>query len=359
MLLYDLNEIGERITLYGVIVLAILLASSLIALLLSSKLRSLIATPISHLAQAATSVSETRDYSIRARKLSGHELGVLVDTFNEMLARVQRRDDELKQALRAREEALVETQQARDSLKETNENLARSNEDLERFAFVASHDLQEPLRMITTYAQLLIKTYRGDLDPDAGMFVDNIVQGTKRMRELLVDLLAYTEIRSRLDEPVELVDLNLVLDKVKENLRASIDATGAMVIADRMPSVAGYEGHFIPLFQNLIGNAIKYRGVEAPSVVISVEDRGGQYQFAVADNGIGIDPEYHERIFEVFRRLHGKKIPGTGIGLSICQRVVERYGGRIWVESQEGRGSKFLFTLSRAAAAGAASGKES
>jgi signal transduction histidine kinase len=343
VLLYDLGEIPERITLYGEIVLAILLASSVIALLISSRLRALIATPISRLAQAATSVSETRDYSIRAPKLSGDELGVLVDEFNEMLERIQLRDEELKQALA--------------SLKSTNENLARSNEDLERFAFVASHDLQEPLRMITTYAQLLVKTYRGELDPDASMFVDNIVQGTKRMRELLIDLLAYTEIRSRTDEPVEAVDLNCVLEKVRENLKAAIDASGATIISERLPTLPGYEGHFIPLLQNLIGNAIKYRSDQPPVIAISVERAGGEYQFAVVDNGIGIDPEYHERIFEVFRRLHGKKIPGTGIGLSICQRVVERYGGRIWVESREGRGSKFVFTLPRAGAASAASGE--
>ncbi len=357
-LLYDLGEIAERITLYGEIVLVILLASSVIALLISSKLRNLIAIPISHLARAATSVSETRDYSIRAQKLSGDELGLLVDAFNEMLARIQRRDDELKRALRAREEALVETQDARDSLKNTNENLARSNEDLERFAFVASHDLQEPLRMITTYAQLLIKTHRGELDPDASLFVDNIVQGTRRMRELLIDLLAYTEIRSGGEEPMEAVDLNLVLQKVKENLKASIDATGAMIVSGPLPTLSGYEGHFIPLFQNLIGNAIKYRSGEVPSIAIQVDDLGDRYQFSIVDNGIGIDPEYHERIFEVFRRLHGKKIPGTGIGLSICQRVVERYGGRIWVESREGRGSRFIFTLPRVSAAAAASGKE-
>uniref|UniRef100_Q028L5 histidine kinase n=1 Tax=Solibacter usitatus (strain Ellin6076) TaxID=234267 RepID=Q028L5_SOLUE len=343
VLLYDLGEIPERITLYGEIVQAILLASSVIALLISSRLRALIATPISRLAQAATSVSATSDYSIRAQKLSGDELGVLVDEFNQMLERVQLRDQELKQAL--------------DSLKSTNESLARSNEDLERFAFVASHDLQEPLRMITTYAQLLVKTHRGELDPDASMFVENIVEGTKRMRELLIDLLAYTEIRTRSGEPLAAVDLNVVLDKVKENLKAAIDGSGATIVAERLPTVPGYEGHFIPLLQNLIGNAIKYRGDQPPVIAISVEKVAGNFQFAVVDNGIGIDPEYHERIFEVFRRLHGKKIPGTGIGLSICQRVVERYGGRIWVESREGRGSKFLFTLPRGDAAIAASGE--
>lgn len=202
--------------------------------------------------------------------------------------------------------------------------------------------------MITTYTQLLLKTHPAEFDSDSTLFVENIVQGTKRMRELLIDLLNYTEIRSHSDEPVAPVDLQMVLQKVLDNLKGVIDANRAVITSDPLPRVAGAEGHFIPLFQNLIGNAIKYRGSDPPRIRISVKDSPEEFRFAVSDNGIGIDPEYHERIFEVFRRLHGKKIPGTGIGLSICQRVVERYGGRIWVESQTGRGATFIFTLPHA-----------
>ena len=198
--------------------------------------------------------------------------------------------------------------------------------------------------MITAYSQLLIKSHAGEFTGEASTFVDNIVSGTTRMRELLSDLLAYTEIRSRDEEPLELVDLNAVLEDVRQNLKASIDESGAEVTSERLPVVRAYRAHFQPLFQNLIGNAIKYRSARPPRIHVSVQEKDGELQFSVSDNGIGIEPEYHKQIFEVFRRLHGRKIPGTGVGLAICQRVVERYGGRIWVESQPGVGSTFVFT---------------
>jgi PAS domain S-box-containing protein len=598
VLLYDLGEISERARLYGQTVLIILLVSSLVAFLISSRLRSIIAEPISGLANAARRVSETRDYSIRARKVSEDELGALADGFNEMLTRIQSQDSELRKALLAQEAALRKSQEIRDSLRTTlasigdavistdasgrvvfvnpvaqsmlglaeadivdkhldevfqivnefsrarvaspvtevlrngkivgmanhtillakdgreipiddsgapirdesgaiqgtvlvfrdvtarrradetsrllasivqssddaifskdlngvvtswnsgaeqifgfpaqdmigqpisvifppdrsdelasimqrighgeriehyqtirrtkngerlnvsltispmqdplgritgasvisrditeqvqaadrlaklnadlqrsNQVLALTNQDLERFAFIASHDLQEPLRMITAYSQLLIKSYPGEFDSKASIFVDNIVDGTTRMRDLLSDLLAYTEIRNPDEEPMESVDLNVVVENVRQNLKTSIDESGAVVTSDRLPVLRAYRAHFEPLFQNLIGNAIKYRGAQPPRIHVSVQEVDGELRFTVSDNGIGIDPEYHQQIFEVFRRLHGKKIPGTGVGLAICQRVVERYGGRIWVESKSGEGSTFLFTL--------------
>jgi PAS domain S-box-containing protein len=598
VLLYDLGEISERARLYGQTVLIILLVSSLVAFLISSRLRSIIAEPISGLANAARRVSETRDYSIRARKVSEDELGALADGFNEMLTRIQSQDSELRKALLAQEAALRKSQEIRDSLRTTlasigdavistdasgrvvfvnpvaqsmlglaeadivdkhldevfqivnefsrarvaspvtevlrngkivgmanhtillakdgreipiddsgapirdesgaiqgtvlvfrdvtarrradetsrllasivqssddaifskdlngvvtswnsgaeqifgfpaqdmigqpisvifppdrsdelasimqrighgeriehyqtirrtkngerlnvsltispmqdplgritgasvisrditeqvqaadrlaklnadlqrsNQVLALTNQDLERFAFIASHDLQEPLRMITAYSQLLIKSYPGEFDSKASIFVDNIVEGTTRMRDLLSDLLAYTEIRNPDEEPMESVDLNVVVDNVRQKLKTSIDESGAVVTSGRLPALRAYRAHFEPLFQNLIGNAIKYRGAQPPRIHVSVQEVDGELRFRVSDNGIGIDPEYHQQIFEVFRRLHGKKIPGTGVGLAICQRVVERYGGRIWVESKSGQGSTFLFTL--------------
>ena len=598
VLLYDLGEISERAILYGQTVLLILLVSILFAFLISSRLREIIAEPISQLAKATRSVSETRDYSIRAQELSGDELGALAGGFNEMLTRIQSQDSELRTALLAQEAALRESQEVRDSLRTTlasigdavistdargrvvfvnaiaqsmlglheddmvgkhldevfqivnefsrskvespvaqvlregrivgmanhtvliakdgteipiddsgapirdasgaiqgtvlvfrdvterrradetsrflasivqssddaifskdlngivtswnrgaerifgysaeemigrpiltifppersgelssimqrigageriehyqttrrtkngeilnvsltispmqdplgrisgasvisrditqqvraadrlaqlNADLHRSNkvleltnQDLERFAFIASHDLQEPLRMITSYSQLLIKSYPGQFPREASIFVGNIVDGTMRMRELLSDLLAYTEIRSHDEEPLEVVDLNVVIANVRQNLKASIDESGAEVTSDRLPLLRVHRAHFEPLFQNLIGNAIKYRSAEPPRIHIAVQEVDGELRFTVSDNGIGIDPEYHKQIFEVFRRLHGRKIPGTGVGLAICQRVVERYGGRIWVESQAGQGAAFLFTL--------------
>lgn len=602
VLLYGLGELSEHITLYAEAVSLILLVSSFIAFLLSSRLRAIIAGPISQLANATRSVSETRDYSIRAKKLSGDELGALAEGFNEMLAQIQSQDSDLRKALLAQAAALKESQEVRESLRttlasigdavistdaqgrvvfvnavarglvgleeqdivgqqlddvfrivnefsrakvespvaqvlreggiagmanhtvllahdgreipiddsgapirdaqgaiqgtvlvfrdvsarrradQTNrllssivqssndaifskdlnanvtswnaaaerifgfseqemlgqsilrifpedssaelaaimqrvargerieqyqtirrtksgellhvsvtispiqgplgriagasvisrniteqvraaerlarlnadlqrsiETLALTNQDLERFAFIASHDLQEPLRMITAYSQLLIKSHAGEFNDEASKFVDNIVSGTTRMRELLADLLTYTELRSRNEEPLEPVDLNAVLEDVRQNLQTAIAESGAVVTSDRLPAIRAYRAHFQPLFQNLIGNAIKYRSARPPRIHVSVQEKGGELWFAVADNGIGIEPEYHKKIFEVFRRLHGTKIPGTGVGLAICQRIVERYGGRIWVESQPGQGSTFLFTLPGAA----------
>ena len=232
-------------------------------------------------------------------------------------------------------------------LRQSNEELARSNQDLERFAFVASHDLQEPLRMIAVYTQLLARKYPSQGE-EAAMYVRNVVEGTARMRTLLADLLAYTEIRDRTGEPAEPADLNQVVEKVRENLRAAIEDSGAVITSDPLPEVNIPESNLVPLFQNLVGNAIKYRGTERPLIHIGVETRDGQPRFSVSDNGIGIEMQYREKIFGAFKRLHGRNIPGTGIGLAICQRVVERYGGRIWVESQPDRGSTFFFTLGRA-----------
>lgn len=597
-LFYDLDEVSERMRLYGQIVVLVLLGSSLFAFLLSSKLRAIVAGPISHLAEVTRSVSETGDYGLRARQLSKDELGRLAEGFNEMLARIQAQDNELRSALLAQEAALRETQRIRDSLKttlasigdavistdaegrvvfvnhvaqsllglpesdvvgkhldevfrivnefsresvespvtkvlregriaglanhtilvasdgteipiddsgapirdenggiqgtvlvfrdvtprrraeetgrllvaivessadaifskdlngmvtswnrgaeqifgfsaqemighsisaiappdrqdeiprimerirrgerieyfetvrrtkagellnvsvtisplrdplgritgasiisrdvtdrvraaerlaklnadlqRTNETLVLTNQDLERFAFIASHDLQEPLRMITAYSQLLIKSYSGKFDSDASMFVGFIVDGTKRMRELLADLLEYTEIRAGKEDPPQVVDLNLVIEDVRQDLKAAIDESHAVVTSDRLPSLRAQRAHFQPLFQNLIGNAIKYRSACPPRIHVSVGTVDGQLRFAVSDNGMGIEPEYHNQIFGLFKRLHGKKIPGTGVGLAICQRIVERYGGRIWVESQLGQGAAFVFTL--------------
>jgi PAS domain S-box-containing protein len=595
---YDLGEIAERRNIYGAMVLGVLLASSLIAFLLSSRLRDTIAEPILNLAQATASVSQTRDYSIRAKKLSADEMGILVDAFNDMLSSIQSRDKELREALLSREEALREARNAHESLEttlasigdavistdiegrvsfanrvalsllrrvekeiigrplddvyrivneftrervespvasvlrgreivavpshtvliaqdgaeipidessapirredgpiegavlvfrdvtsrrraeetsrllasivessgdaivakdlsgivtswnpsaermfgysaaeiigqpistiappervnemrgilesirkgervenyetirrtkagelinvsltvspvkdslgrvigaskiarditgrvknaqrlarlnadlqRTNENLARSNEDLERFAFVASHDLQEPLRMITVYSQLLVKMYSDGVDARAAAFVSNIVGGTQRMRELLSDLLAYTEVGAELDQPVETVDLNAVLNNVLENLKVTIANSGAVITSEPLPAISVYEAHLMPLFQNLIENAIKYRGAEAPRIHIAALQDHNEARFSISDNGMGIEEEYYDKIFIAFKRLHSKTIPGTGIGLAICQRVVKRYGGRIWVESKPGVGSTFHFTL--------------
>jgi light-regulated signal transduction histidine kinase (bacteriophytochrome) len=231
-----------------------------------------------------------------------------------------------------------------DKLRVSNAALLRANEDLRQFAFAASHDLQEPLRMTTTYSQLLIDSYKGSLAGDAELFVRYITEGTKRMRVLLSDLLAYAQI-GETHEASRPISLDAARQKALENCRAAIDESKAAVESDELPVANGYEPHFVQLFQNLIGNAIKYRSEKPPRIIISVRQDGEQWLFVVRDNGIGIDPEYHKQVFGVFKRLHGKEIPGTGIGLAICKRVVERYGGNIWVESRIGEGSAFYFTL--------------
>jgi PAS domain S-box-containing protein len=229
-------------------------------------------------------------------------------------------------------------------LRRINDELRRSNEDLSQFAFAASHDLQEPLRMITSYSQLLVKGYANQLDGEASMCVKFLTEGTKRMRELLTDLLAYTHVNSD-SAAAESVDLNLVFQKELENLKTAIEDTGAVVTCDKLPTIRGYEAHFRQLFQNLIGNALKYRGQRPPRIHVGASRTEDAWRLSVSDNGIGIAPEYHQSIFGVFKRLHGREIAGTGIGLAICQRVVERQGGRIWVESEIDRGSTFYFTL--------------
>ena len=230
--------------------------------------------------------------------------------------------------------------------KHTEQDLRRANEDLKQFAFAASHDLQEPLRMITNYAQLLLEHYPAPDEAEPAMCVKFISQGTQRMQALLADLLEYTQLSSGDEIPVQSVDLNTILQKTTENLKAGIEDTGADIASERLPRVAGHEAHFLQLFQNIIGNALKYRKpAEPPLIRISVAEEREAWRFAVSDNGIGIPPKYHQQIFGVFKRLHGSAIPGTGIGLAICQRVVHRYGGRIWVESEVNQGSTFYFTL--------------
>ena len=229
--------------------------------------------------------------------------------------------------------------------KAVEEKLSRANDDLSQFAFAASHDLQEPLRMITSYSQLLVKGYRGELSDEAQMCVTFITEGTKRMRELLGDLLAYTGVSEPGEHSGELVDVNAIFASTVANLRTAIEESHAVVTRDPLPTVTGNPAHLAQVFQNLIGNAIKYRGPDAPRVHVSAKRLPPEWQFNVTDNGLGIEQEYHGSIFGVFKRLHGKEIPGTGIGLAICQRVLERHQGRIWVDSELGKGSQFFFTL--------------
>ncbi len=243
-------------------------------------------------------------------------------------------------------ERTAQWEEANRALARQANELGRSNAELEQFAYVASHDLQEPLRMMSSFAQLLGKRYRGKLDSDADDFIGYIVDGAARMQHLITDLLTYSRV-GRAARDTASTDCSAVIATVRTNLGRMIEDSGAQVIAEALPSVPVEQSQLLQLFQNLIANAIKFqKDAEPPSIHIGARREGKEWLFWVRDNGIGIEPQYADRIFLVFQRLHNReKYPGTGIGLAICKKVVERYGGRIWVESQPGQGSLFYFTL--------------
>jgi len=249
--------------------------------------------------------------------------------------------------LMARRQAESGLRAAHEELSRRAQDLARSNGELQQFAYVASHDLQEPLRMISSYTQLLMRRYGKLFDEDATEFMDFIVDGAARMKQLIEDLLAYSRVGTRGREP-EPTDAQAALDQALANLRAAIESSGATVTHDALPVVRADAPQLAQLFQNLVGNAVKFRGAEPPRIHVGVREKDDQVVLSVRDNGIGIDPQYFERIFVIFQRLHSKaEYEGTGIGLAICKKIVDRHGGRIWVESQPGQGSTFYCTLPR------------
>lgn len=225
------------------------------------------------------------------------------------------------------------------------QDLKRSNEELQQFAYVASHDLQEPLRMVTSYMQLLQQRYKDQLDPDAQEFISYAVDGASRMKALIQDLLTYSRVETAAREFLT-VNMNDVVKTVQRHLRFSVEETKTSITFDELPKIRADEQQVTQLFQNLITNAIKFRSDQPPHIHIDAKREGRFWQFCVQDNGIGIDQQYYQRIFIIFQRLHNRsKYPGTGIGLAICKKVVERHGGNIWVESKPGDGTTFYFTL--------------
>lgn len=235
--------------------------------------------------------------------------------------------------------------QAEDQLKQTLANLERSNRDLEQFAYVASHDLQEPLRMVSSYTQLLGRRYRDKLDEEANEFIAYAVNGANRMQQLINDLLSFSRVSTQGSIPGE-KDAHAILGQALANLKAVIDENHAIITNDNLPVVRADESQLVQVFQNLVGNAVKFHDTEPPRVHVSVVREDDEWVFSVHDNGIGIEQAYKDRIFEIFEQLHGKdEYPGTGIGLALCKRIVERHGGRIWTESVPGEGSTFYFTI--------------
>ncbi|HVE81374.1 MAG TPA: MASE1 domain-containing protein [Myxococcales bacterium] len=249
-----------------------------------------------------------------------------------------------------------ERKQAEEALRTTNESLevriqertkelAQSNLELEQFAYVSSHDLQEPLRAVAGTVQIFQRRYASHVDAQADELITHITEGVSRMQALINDLLAFSRVGSR-SQPLVATDCSAVMKDVASNLAVAVQESGAVVTYDGLPTVMSDPTQMTQLLQNLIGNAIKFRGGSRPEIQVKAEKKDGDWLFSVRDNGIGIEPQYYDRIFGIFQRLHTRReYPGTGIGLAICKKIVERQGGRIWVESERGRGTCFFFTL--------------
>jgi light-regulated signal transduction histidine kinase (bacteriophytochrome) len=283
--------------------------------------------------RAALSIANSRLYVENLRRK--HELEIRVDE----------RTGELLKANALLEHELGERRRAEEKLALQAKELARSNAELEQFAYVASHDLQEPLRLIASYTHLLEKHYKGKLDAEADEFIRYTVESTARMQRLIRDLLAYSRV-SMHGKAFDKTDLNEALKQALFNLHIAIDENHAVITQDDLPVLNVDAIQMAQLFQNLIGNAIKFHGQEPPCIHISANQAGGVWTIGVRDNGIGIDPRFYERIFILFQRLHDRsEYSGTGIGLAICKRIIERHQGKIWVDSEPGKGTTFYFTL--------------
>ena len=312
-----------------------LLFSSVLGLIVAGVLGMLvtqsITRPLAALDRSALAVSRG-DFGHEVPVTGTDELAHVASAFNRMareLADLYERERE-----------------ARRHAEHLNQTLRHANEDLSVFAYSASHDLQEPLRGIALYSQLLQRKYGEQLDEEAKEFIDHLLYDATRMSELIKDLLAYMEVSGSPHDSVVPVSSEAALGIALANLRAAISANDASVTYGELPAVAVEPIHLQQLFQNLIGNAIKYRSEDPPYIIVSANRQNGKWQFSIRDNGIGVEPEYRRKVFGPFQRLQARsKSPGTGIGLSICQKIVERYGGQIWIESAPEKGSDFRFTL--------------
>jgi signal transduction histidine kinase len=298
-----------------------------------------ISKPIKKLHEG-TEILSAGNLDYRIKIATSDEIGRLAEAINSMADNLQKTmasRDELNSEIKFRKEA-------EEAVKQAAEELARSNADLQKFANIASHDLQEPLRIIASFLQLLSKRYKGKLDAEADEFIAYAVDGAVRLQTMINNLLEYSRVESFGKTP-EAVDSETVFARALLNLKMLIEETGTVVTHQPLPVVPADAEQFLRVFQNLLNNAVKFRGRELPRIHVSALRKDGKWVFAVRDNGIGVEAQYRERIFEIFQRLEGRKYPGTGMGLAICKRIVERHGGEIWVESEPGKGSVFYFTI--------------
>lgn len=358
----DLSELARRLRLQIVTVAAVFLLASLVALLLSSGLQRVISRPILHLSEIAKAVSERQDYSIRAVKQSSDELGQLVDAFNEMLGQIQRRDSDLLEAQAdlerrvedrtvALRQELGERQRAERELEDRNIELHRSNQDLDDFAYIASHDLKEPLRGIHNFSVFLLEDYGDKLDEEGKSKLETLTRLSRRM-EVLIDSLLHFSRLGRVDLAIEDVDLNDIVAEVIDSIAFNLKENRVeVVIPRRLPVVRCDHVRIRELYHNLIINGVKYNDKPEKRIEIGWEEEGaGQPpSFYVRDNGIGIQEKHYESIFRIFKRLHGRDKfgGGTGAGLTIVKKIVERHSGRIWVDSKVGEGTTIHFTLEK------------
>ncbi len=280
------------------------------------------------------------DFSSRAKIFGKDEIGALANSFNSML-------DDLNQKINERDLAEESLMRQKQSLEEYAKRLEQSNKDLEQFAYVASHDLREPLRTISSYVQLIESRYKNKLDNEANEFIDFVVQGVGRMDLLITDLLTYSRITTQEDHH-EWVDATKIVDTVISNLAENIKKNNAKIKVNTLPVIYANKQRMILVFQNLISNAVKFHRDIQPVITISSKESDTNWQFKIEDNGIGIDPKYSERIFTIFQRLHSRETyEGTGIGLTICKKIIEQHNGKIWVESEPNKGSAFSFTIKK------------
>lgn len=361
----DTQRLDDEVAQYGVVLMLTVIGQLMLSLFLIILLLQIrVLSPIRRLMQQSEQLAQ-REHTTSFVWKRHDEIGSLGRSLEstrkalqELFTKLEERNRALKYDIKRRTRIEEELKRHRYHLEELvnqrtailaqrSEELARSNAELEQLAYVASHDLQEPLRMISSYLQLLEKRYGNQIDADATTFITFAVDGAKRMQALINDLLSYSRIDTK-GKPFLPVNCQEIMSDVLRMLRISIAESKAEIICDPLPTVMADATQVAQLLQNLLGNAIKFRGIDSPKIHIWAEPAGEFWQFHIKDNGIGIDPDYFERIFVMFQRLHTRTAyPGTGIGLSICKKIVERHGGRIWVESGQGKGVSFIFTLPR------------